>query len=203
MPEARVDGGGLDAVRLGARIRSIRESRGISLRAVARAMGISASAVSQMERGLMRPSVNRLIEMVSILDTTLSEVLEDSDEPDGAEHGEAPAIRIHRAADAEVHELDSGVSYRRLAGSRRSGIDYFESTYPPSATADASGSFIRHHGREVGLVVSGVLTVEVGEEEFSLGPGDTIVFESHCDHRLSNRGDVPAVANWMIVREGR
>lgn len=201
MSEARVAPEGVDAVRLGARIRALRESRGVSLRSVARSIGVSPSAVSQMERGLMRPSVNRLLEIVSLLDGSLSEVLEDAAAPEsGQGQVEGSQVQIHRAGDGEVHELASGVSYRRLAGSRASGIDYFESTYPPDSTADATGSFVKHEGREVGLVLSGRLTVEVEDEVIVLGPGDTIVFASQVPHRLSNHGAVPAVANWMIIR---
>jgi len=46
--------------RLGERIRSLREARGLSLRAAAEAAGISAAALSQIENGQTSPSVATL-----------------------------------------------------------------------------------------------------------------------------------------------
>ncbi|WP_371826022.1 helix-turn-helix domain-containing protein [Nonomuraea turcica] len=45
-------------------MRELRARSGKALRAVARELGISASAVSQIERVPMRPSVSRLIAYV-------------------------------------------------------------------------------------------------------------------------------------------
>ena len=48
--------GDLDAAALGARLRHLRAAAGLSLSALARALDISPSAVSQIERGVRRPS---------------------------------------------------------------------------------------------------------------------------------------------------
>lgn len=61
-----------DAAQLGARIRSVRTARGVSLRGLAADLGISPSALSQIERGRMRPSVTRLLQIMSALNAPLS-----------------------------------------------------------------------------------------------------------------------------------
>jgi mannose-6-phosphate isomerase-like protein (cupin superfamily) len=48
----------------------------------------------------------------------------------------------------------------------------------------------------MGSVLSGMLTVDAGFEQYELGPGDSIKFPSTIPHRISNAGDVPAVAVW-------
>ncbi|WP_345399660.1 helix-turn-helix transcriptional regulator [Nonomuraea salmonea] len=53
--------------RLGRRLRELRTESGKSLRTVAKELGISPSAVSQIERGTMRPSVSRLIAYVTAI----------------------------------------------------------------------------------------------------------------------------------------
>src|SRR3569833_753494 len=80
---------------LGARLRELRLQSGTSLRALARELGISASAVSQIERGVMRPSVSRLIAFVSALGVPLSAVFAAGEEiePDGDGAVERFAIR--------------------------------------------------------------------------------------------------------------
>lgn len=61
---------------LGARLRELRTASGVSLRALAARLGISPSAVSQIERGVMRPSVSRLIAYVGAIGVPLSAVFE-------------------------------------------------------------------------------------------------------------------------------
>src|ERR1700744_6153326 len=61
---------------LGARLRELRTGAGVSLRALAGRLGISPSAVSQIERGIMRPSVSRLIAYVNAVGVPLSAVFE-------------------------------------------------------------------------------------------------------------------------------
>src|ERR1700722_15853110 len=61
---------------LGARLRELRTGAGVSLRALATRLGISPSAVSQIERGVMRPSVSRLIAYVGAIGVPLSAVFE-------------------------------------------------------------------------------------------------------------------------------
>jgi len=60
---------------LGARLRARREERGISLRTVARRVGISPSALSQIETGKMSPSVTTLRALAVELSLSLDEVL--------------------------------------------------------------------------------------------------------------------------------
>ena len=52
---------------IGARLRRLRTASGRSLASVAQQLGISSSALSQIETGTMRPSVNRLVELVAVL----------------------------------------------------------------------------------------------------------------------------------------
>jgi mannose-6-phosphate isomerase-like protein (cupin superfamily) len=55
----------------------------------------------------------------------------------------------------------------------------------------------RHQGHEIGNVVSGVLTVDVGFDTYELHPGDSITYPSTTPHRISNQGAEDAVAIWL------
>jgi mannose-6-phosphate isomerase-like protein (cupin superfamily) len=58
---------------------------------------------------------------------------------------------------------------------------------------------MRHHGREYGYVMQGVLGIQIGFQEHELHPGDSIAFDSTIPHRLFNKGDVPVEAIWFVV----
>ncbi|MGN9841202.1 helix-turn-helix domain-containing protein [Nonomuraea sp. H19] len=200
--ESRTD---LDAVsneRLGQRLRDLRTQSGKSLRAVARELGISASAVSQIERGTLRPSVSRLIAYVSAIGVPLAAVFDTpGDEEPHLRPGPAvPGLAIRRAWEVASIELSGGVTFRRLSPVPTPDVEFFESTYPPSAISTVHGQFLKHEGYEVGTVTAGELTIEFESEVVTLAKGDSITFPCSRPHIVGNRSDtVTAVATWLIV----
>jgi transcriptional regulator with XRE-family HTH domain len=83
------------ASRIGPRIRARRIERGISLRELARRIGVSASFVSRVENGHCPPSVDTLRAIASELDISAGRLLADPEwwgaeapaEPGGARPG--------------------------------------------------------------------------------------------------------------------
>ncbi|MGH1563710.1 cupin domain-containing protein [Mumia sp. DW29H23] len=191
-PEA--PGGDAAHLPVGPRLRELREASGVSMRALATQLGISPSALSQIERGVMQPSVNRLVEIVTALDVPLASVFDASASANGG------AV-VARAGQTGPVELADGVTYRRLSPVPITGAEVFESTYPPGAASSQHDRMLVHRGREVGSVTAGELTVVVGGERYVLGVGDSITFAATTPHRVSNDGDVVAVAFWLTLHD--
>lgn len=189
-----------DPERLGKRLRALREQSGISLRGLARELGISASAISQIEHGTLRPSVSRLIAFVAALDVPLAAVFEQAPDDPVASPDAPVGTTLRRAAAAAPLELDGGVLFRRLSPAPLPGVEFFESTYPPGAVSSEHGRFLAHAGYEVGTVTSGELTIEFEDEVLTLAAGDSITFPCLRPHILGNRSTATtAVATWLIV----
>jgi transcriptional regulator with XRE-family HTH domain len=195
--------------RIGNRIRSLRQSSGVSLTALARQLGVSASAISQIETGAMQPSVSRLVEIMAALGLPLSLVFDEhlslSFPPPYAvspADEQFPSVSVARAADTHTVNLQEGVVYRRLAPRAIPGTEYFESTYPPGAASGPDGEFLAHAGFETGIVVTGRLTFQFDDGETELGPGDSICFPASKGHRVVNRTGRVAVATWLTVQTG-
>jgi len=213
--------GDLDALTpesLGTRLRELRTASGVSLRALAVRLGISPSAVSQIERGVMRPSVSRLIAYVGAIGVPLSAVFETGTEkePEGADGNRGPVDRggapgsaasagqfqfaIRRSWEVAPLLLGGGVTFRRLSPVSTPGVEFFESTYPPSSMSNAHGELLRHEGYEIGTVTVGELTVEFDTDVVTLAVGDSITYPCSRPHLISNRSAlVTAVATWLIV----
>jgi uncharacterized cupin superfamily protein len=76
------------------------------------------------------------------------------------------------------------------------GIEFLHIEYGVGAS---SGSAMSHHpGSEFGYVLEGTLTLQLGFDEYIMYPGDSVVFNSSTPHRLTNAGDVPMRALWVI-----
>jgi len=185
---------------LGARLRELRLQSGTSLRALARELGISASAVSQIERGVMRPSVSRLIAYVSALGVPLSAVFAAGEEKEPEGDGAVERFAIRRSWEVAPIELSGGVIFRRLAPVPTPGVELFESTYPPGSISNAHGRFLKHEGYEVGTVTEGELTIEFESDIVTLAVNDSITFPCARPHIIGNRSTTAtAVATWLIV----
>ena len=96
-------------------------------------------------------------------------------------------------------ELESGVRWERLNPTGERDVDCLEVEYDVGGASSRGGTFVHHAGREYGVVTSGQLKVTVGYEEYELGPGDSICFDSAVPHRLESMGDAPARAIWLVI----
>jgi transcriptional regulator with XRE-family HTH domain len=209
---SELDLGALTPETLGARLRELRTGAGVSLRALAARLGISPSAVSQIERGVMRPSVSRLIAYVGAIGVPLSAVFEAGIEkaPEGSAGARAaetePAgtgqfqFAIRRSWELSPILLGGGVTFRRLSPVPTPGVEFFESVYPPNSMSNAHGELLRHEGYEVGTVTAGELTVDFATDVVTLAAGDSITYPCSRPHLIANRSPlVTAVATWLIV----
>jgi transcriptional regulator with XRE-family HTH domain len=176
------------------RLRAERERRGISLRELARRLDISPSAISQIETGRARPSVATLWAIVTELGMSLDDLFApDADAPPRS------SLPVVGAEAREALQLATGVRWERLTADADPDVDFIWVVYDVGGSSSPDDGFIRHAGREYGLVLSGRLEVTVGFERSVLGPGDSISFDSTTPHRLRNAGDEPVTGVWVVV----
>lgn len=190
---------------LGDRLRATREAYGISLRELARRVGVSASLISQIETGKVHPSVSTLYALASELDASVDELLFEDAAPTRQTAGGWDVLADHpqmdpllRAEDRKVIELGSGVRWERLTTASVPGVDFLYLVYQPGGTSGLD-TMQRHPGREWGYVLEGTFHVTVGFEEHVLEPGDSIAFDSNVPHRFENRTDEVVTAIWYVL----
>lgn len=195
---------------VGPQLRVERVGRGISLRALARTVGISPSALSQIETGRSKPSVGTLYALVTELGLSLDELF--SGVPATAAPALAPARSAHfpdlslrrghgvqTATTRQRIAMEAGVTWERLTPTSEPDVDFLHVIYDVNGASSRADSLMRHSGREYGLVLEGRLRVTVGDDEHDLGPGDSIAFDSSLPHRLENIGDSPVRAVWFAL----
>jgi transcriptional regulator with XRE-family HTH domain len=202
---------------IGPRIRTERARRDVSIRALARDIGVSPSLISQIETGKSQPSVSTLYAITSALGLPL----EDLFEADGAEPAALPAAPDSAAGvrymatdrakgvgphvspeDRELLTLESGVTWERLGQVPGHHVDFLLVTYQAGSSSSTDGRLMRHNGTEYAYLISGELKLTLGFDEHVLTPGDSVCFESTTPHGYRNDGDVPAVGVWFVVEPG-
>jgi transcriptional regulator with XRE-family HTH domain len=192
---------------VGQQLRARREDSGLSLRELARRLGISPSALSQIETGKSRPSVSTLYAIVSELGASLDELFGGIRGPvaePSVRRLQAASLddRVQRSGTRSVIQLESGVRWERLTATPDPAADFLYVVYDPGGSSSQADGFIRHVGREYGFVLSGTLEVTVGFDTHELGPGDSISFDSTTPHRLRNTGTEPVEGIWLVVGRG-
>lgn len=194
---------------VGERVRELRAGAGLTVRELARRIGVSASHVSQVERGIGSFSVPALYAVAAELGVQMHEILDpqgppvraaapsDSGGSGSGEGGDLEASGIVQRADQHPSiKLSSGPRWSRLTARGEADAEFLEVVYAPGTEAPAE--HIVHQGREYGVIIAGRLSVEVRGEATTLVPGDSIVFDSALPHRFWNEGDVEVRAIWFV-----
>ena len=197
---------------VGDRIRVAREAAGISVRELARRVDVSASHVSQVERGLASFSVRSLYNVVSILGVSMDSLFEEASTPAGtpvsaardevdiaAEGGplDEGGLVLRRASRPSL-QMQSGPRWERLTANAEKDAEFIEVVYAPNLGGKPPEDYIRHAGREYGVIISGVLNIQIGFGEAQLHPGDSVAFNSNIPHRFWNQGAEEVRAIWFI-----
>jgi transcriptional regulator with XRE-family HTH domain len=173
---------------VGARIRSMRLRRGLTLKDVSEATGLSVSMLSMLERGVSSASVGTLVSVASALGVHMRDLF------DGTVTEGSPVVRV---ADQTSVTTTEGTTRRVAHNDTQAGMEMSVNEYPPGTS---SGPTSTHHvGREFGIVVTGVLDVEIEGVVHTLATGDAIAYSSTRPHRISNPGTGPARAVWINI----
>ncbi|MEU6537126.1 helix-turn-helix domain-containing protein [Streptomyces sp. NPDC047000] len=190
----------------GPNLRAARTAKGLSLRAVASAVGISASLLSQVETGKTQPSVSTLYALVTHLGVSVDGLMAPpADQRDAPRPADGPAPvapvsdAIQRAEDNPSIEMENGVTWERLAVGSRSEVDPLLTTYAPGASSSVEGRLMRHAGTEYGYLMEGELTLKLDFDTHVLRAGDSLCFASSRPHLYFNHTDRPARGIWFVV----
>ncbi len=170
-------------MKIGDRLRELRQRRKLSVRAVALRSGVSHSTISLIERDLISPSLDTLHAVLDALGTTMSGFFLDF-------HAGSPPNPFCRAAEmTEIGRIDA-ISYRVIGtGFPNRSMLMLHETYAPGSD---TGEAFSHSAQEGGLVIRGAVEVTVGGRTSILQPGDGYYFDSREPHRFRNASKEPS-----------
>lgn len=168
---------------LGARVRELRHERGLTLKALGRRAGLSHPFLSQLERGLARPSVGSVERIAGALEVPVGALWSTP---------RLEVAQIVRSAEGEpdgegVRELwgaGGGLRVRELTGGDRSW---------PAQAETTSGEVVLY-------VVRGAIEVDLDGTAHELDAGDAMKFDGSVRHRLRRLG--PPTTRALYITSG-
>ncbi|MFF0589585.1 MULTISPECIES: helix-turn-helix domain-containing protein [Streptomyces] len=171
---------------LGARLRAIRQARGLTLAQLAAVTGISVSTLSRLESGRREPGLRHLLPLARAHRLPLDELV-------GS-----------RTGDPRVHPRPftrHGQTWVPLTRNPNDGLHAYKQILPAPATPRTEwtprpeqGS---HEGHEWIYVLSGRLLLALGEHDLILTAGETAEFDTRVPHGIANAGDRPV--EWIAL----
>jgi transcriptional regulator with XRE-family HTH domain len=171
---------------LGAHLRSLRTSRGLTQQQMARLAGLPRATWGHLETGAANPTLAVLDKVATALQVPIEE-LTAAPRTSGRLHPRA-SLRVRKQGDGSVRQLlpdpIPGVLIDRMeipAGGRIPGVPHMPGT------------------REYFTCESGEVVLAVGGEQWTVGPGDVLVFRGDQRHSYRNRGKAPAVGYSVVL----
>ena len=170
----------LDKTELGKRIKRIRESKHLTLKNIEAAAGISATHISEIERGKTSPTLGALVRISKAL-------------------GKDPAYFIEERELGDVSLVTAENRIREPLGGGVGTIERLTSSIPGGRlqacviTLEGGkshrGEQHTHDGNEAALVLSGRMWFRVGSEEFELAEGDSIYYDAGEPHAYESASE--------------
>lgn len=162
--------------RLGERIKKKRELYNIQLNDLAKRVGISSSALSQIENAKSSPSIVTLKHIAECLNTTVGELVGENENL--SQH---PLVRFE-----EIKYLGANQNGSRLFSlsnhEPHKQMDTFLIRFAEKSTIE--GLFSKHRGQVFCFVSEGIFKFHLDEVEYELRKGDNFYFDAVLSHRV-------------------
>ena len=160
------------------------------MRGLAESVGVSESYISQLEKGVVNPSLGTLKKLADKLGVTMVDFF--------AVNSSGEDIVVRKGERREII-YPSGKIRAQLMVSRLA-----DKTMEPLYTiiepgGDTLDPYVHHQdGEEFGVIIKGELLLTVGGKEYHLHEGDAFYFNSGRPHRWANPGKITTEIVWVI-----
>jgi len=177
--------------RLGERIKKRREHLRVQLNDLADQVGVSTSALSQIENAKAFPSIITLKKIADCLHTTVGEII--------GEHETLSKNPLLKGDEKKfVKENDNGARLYLLSHhDLLKQMEPYLIVFPEkSNTSDIMNI---HHGQEFCHVLKGSLEVDLDGKKYVLKQGDNFYFNSTIPHTIKNVDRAQSEMLWIVT----
>lgn len=175
-----------DEAELGSRVALLRDVRGMSLRTLATAAGVSSSFLSQLENGRTNASVASLRKIAAALGVSPAQLLDDSP---------THTRGVLRADQRPTLPLDGAQKFV-LSLPPLNHLEVYAGVFEPGGSTGRD-AYMHGQSQEMLIVTSGEVVLELGDERYTMSADDSIEFLSSVPHRVMNESDATASVIWI------
>ncbi|MER5669938.1 helix-turn-helix domain-containing protein [Pseudonocardia alni] len=171
---------------VGPRLRDLRRRRGATLDQLAAETALTASTLSRLETGKLRPTLEQLLPLARAHGVPLDDLVQAPPTGD-------PRIHLRPVR----HRGLVFVPLTRRGG----GVQAFKVVYPPAA-ASPTTALQTHEGYEWFYVLDGRVRLVLDDTEHLLDPGEVVEFDTGTPHWIGSADDRPAETLALFSLQG-
>ncbi len=175
------------SINVGIRLRQLREGRKVSMRTLAQMSGLSANALSMIERGKTSPSVSTLYRLADALGVPVTDFFS----PESSRKKVVFLKGEERPRLPFMRGLWEGLGGEQFSGRMMPFMLTLESG------ASSGPSSVVHTGHEFVYCLRGQVEYQVENQVYTLEAGDSLLFSAQLKHRWRNSGGM--VSNVLII----
>jgi len=175
------------AVLIGARLRTARQARGLTLDQVAQGAGLTKGFVSRLERDDVSPSVASLVAVCDTLGLRVGELFD------------PPRTSLIRAGEGRLINFGGeGAVERLVTPGTQSAIEVIHSVIEVGGNGGAE-LYTLTCDAECVYVLRGSIEVVLEQGAQTVTAGDAMTFPGRSPHTWRNPGDATAEVLWMLA----
>ncbi len=175
---------------IGTRIKKYRLSKGLTLKEIEVRAKVSATHVSEIERGMTSPTVGALAKIAEAMGTDVAYFVE--------KKNLSKLSIVNKQSRKPMQFKDWGATYYSLTKDIPSPrISFLEVELEPGLKRPEETS--THDGEEFALITKGVMEIIIGDEKYILKEGDSIHYKANKPHAMRNIGDAKCRAIWVTL----
>lgn len=160
----------------------------MTLKQVGDRLHVTASLLSQLERGVTNPSISLLKEMSDYLGISIASLMESGE----TGNRNYPLLRD---GERKTLTIEGNTRFQLLSQLYDLNCEFILNEWAP--TASSGRKKYAHEGFECGFVLKGKLVIELGDQIYELKSGDSITFPSATPHLVRNPTKKMTVAVWV------
>lgn len=178
-------------IEIGNKIKELRNKKGLTQEELADRCELSKGFISQLENDLTSPSIATLVDILQCLGTNLKDFFTEQSE-EQIVFGNEDYFEKH---DEELHNTIEWI----IPNAQKNMME------PIRVTLEAGGSTYRdiaHEGEEFGYVLSGTISIILGDRTIKAKKGESFYFRPDSEHYIKAGGKAGAVFLWVSTPPG-
>jgi len=170
---------------IGVKIKQLRLQRGLTQEELAARTELTKGFISQLERDLTSPSIATLMDILEALGTNVASFFREA--------AEEPVS--YSVDDMFVKQETDGYTIQWLVtNAQKNALEPILVTIPAGISGAPDDP---HEGEEFGYVLSGSITLVLGDKKYRVKKGGSFYFRPTRIHYLSNTGKAEARVLWV------
>lgn len=175
-------------INIGGKLRSLRQKNNLTQKELADRCELSKGFISQLESDQTSPSLSTLEDILTTLGSSFSEFFSGEEQDDPVCRKEDVFVKEEPQSGRTIHWL--------IPNAQKKDIEPILVTLDPGAQTETD---LPHMGEEFGYVLSGSITLALGEKRYRVRKGDSFSYKPSQRHFLLNPGKTTATVLWVCT----